>query len=91
MNIKEIALELSNKYMEDYRVWCKANPGKIFHGATMKAEALRKASFAESIEDLQAMVRCYDIEYKSMEDKVNGFRFAREAVKELLIKVESIK
>lgn len=88
--ISTAALELSEKYREEYIKFCIENPGFIMHGSTMKAEALRKASFAESMEDLICMKRCYEIEYQALENGVNGFLFNIQALAELLIKLEPV-
>ena len=83
-NIKEEALKLSAKYQQLYQEWCKENPGCIMNGTSIKEETLRKASFALSKADLQAMERCYEIERFSMGNRPNGFKFSIEAIQELI-------
>jgi hypothetical protein len=91
MNIKETALELYNQYAREYRIFCDENPGYIMHGADIMRECMRKASFAESIEDLHAMKRCFQIEYKAAEGMPNGFRFNVRAMDELINKLNISK
>lgn len=87
--IKEKALKLSEKYNKEYHDYCVANPGYIMHGASSKADALRKASFAESLDDLRAMERCFEIQNKAMGNAMNGFRFYKEAISELIKIIEN--
>ena len=82
--INKKALELFEKYKAEYIEFCQENPGCIMHGASIKQDALRKASFAETVKDLYAMRRCYEIQLKSMENKPNGFIFYRDAIDELI-------
>ncbi len=82
-NIKDTALQLKIKYDKIYQEWCRQNPGKIMHGDSIKAMALNKAAFAESLEDLYAMKRCFEIERLSV-NGVSGFTFYIEAIEELI-------
>ncbi len=85
-DIKEEALKLVEKYKSEYKEWSKENPGKVMNGLLMKEDTARKASFAESIEDLEAMKRCYEISYNAMIDSKSpyGFIFMIRAMEELI-------
>ena len=87
--IKETAQKLKDKYQAEYNEWSKANPGYVMHGASIKASALQKAEFADSMDDLKAMQRTFQIEYKAAEGKPNGFNFMSTAITELIQTLEN--
>jgi hypothetical protein len=82
-DIKEIALELAEKYKDNYKMWCEENPGKIMNGNIMKEDAAKKASFCKNIDEVKAMRTYYDVALRSAEGP-NGFLFSRDAINELL-------
>jgi len=82
-DIKTTALNLAEKYEQKYKEWCKENPGKIMNGNIIKVDPLKKASYCNYIDELYAMRTYYDIALRSTEG-VNGFRFSRDAIDELL-------
>jgi hypothetical protein len=86
--IKEIALELAEKYRTNYKKWCVENPGKIMNGNTMMEDAAKKASFCKNIDEVKAMRTYYDVVLRSVEGP-NGFRFSRDAMDELLFELSS--
>jgi hypothetical protein len=81
--IKEITLELAEKYRANYKMWCEENPGKIMNGNIMKEDAAKKASFCKNIDELKAMRTYYDVALRSAEGP-NGFLFSRDAISEIL-------
>jgi len=82
-DIKEIALELAEKYMTKYKEWCAENPGSIMNGNIMKEDTMKKASFCKNIDEVKAMRVYYDVAFRSS-DGPNGFLFSRDAIDELL-------
>lgn len=88
--IKTVASKMSNDEWETYKQWCKENPGKVMHGSSIRADALNKASYAESIQDLLAMRRCYQIQQKAMSSSTNGFGFYVEAIQRLIDTLNTI-
>ena len=82
-DIKEIALELAEKYRDSYKKWCEENPGKIMNGNIMKEDAAKKASFCKNIDEVKAMRIYYDVALRSTEGP-NGFLFSRDAMDEIL-------
>ncbi len=80
--IQAAAVMLHHKYKDEYKQWVKETGG-IMHGATMKADVMKKASFCESEEELLAMRTCYDVCLRSAEGP-NGWRFSRDAMDVLI-------
>jgi hypothetical protein len=87
-DIKEIALELAEKYRANYKKWCEENPGFIMNGNMMKEDAAKKASFCKNVDELKAMRTYYDVALRSAEG-TNGFRFSRDAMDEILEELSS--
>jgi len=79
--IKELALKEAERYKTSYLAYCKET-GNIMHGDAMKQDAMEKASFCESIDELEAMKTYYKIGMRQMKDKntPHGFRFSRDAM-----------
>jgi hypothetical protein len=88
LKIKDEVLKLHIKYREEYEQWCKDNHGKIMHGALIKTDTLDKLSFAESLNDLNCMLRYYEIAQKST-NTMNGFKFSIEVTQELINNLEN--
>ena len=83
--IKKLATSLGDKFQAEYEAYCK-NTGHIMHGAAMKADAMTKASFCETIEELEAMKTYYEIGIRQFETKntPHGFKFHKDAMIELI-------
>jgi hypothetical protein len=86
--IKETALELAERYKDNYKKWCEENPGKIMNGNIMKEDAAKKASFCKNIDEVKAMRTYYDVAFRSAEGP-NGFIFSRDTMDELLFELSS--
>lgn len=84
--IQELALQEAERYKQSYIAYCKANPGYIMHGDSMKQDAMEKASFCQNLEELEAMKTYYEIGSRQMNAKnsVHGFKFSREAINDLI-------
>ena len=82
-DIKEITLELLEKYRSKYTKWCEENPGKIMNGNLSKEDTMKKAYHCKNINEIRAMRTYYDIALRSASGP-NGFIFCRDAIDELL-------
>jgi hypothetical protein len=82
--IRGEALKLKEKYDKEYGEYVK-NTGKIMHGATIMSDVLFKASFCESMSEIDSFIVYYSVCVKSMEEKntPHGFLFSKNAMVEL--------
>lgn len=92
-SIRDIAIKEAERYKESYIEFCKKNPGYIMHGDSIKQDAMDKASYSSTIDELRAMRTFYDIGCRQMVAKntISGFRFCRDAIDELIKLVEDDK
>lgn len=81
--IKEIALDLKETYLTEYKKWCDENPGSIMNGYITKVDAMEKASYCTNIDEINAMRKYYEIAYRSAKGP-NGFLFSLQAMEKLL-------
>lgn len=86
--IKEVALQLKEKYNQQYKEWCIENPGKIMNGNLMKIDPLEKASYCKDIDEVRAMKKYYEISLRSATGP-HGFGFSKDAMNELINELEN--
>jgi hypothetical protein len=82
--IKETAIRLKEKYETAYKEWARENPGYVMHGSIIKSDALNKASYCETIQEVESLKIAYDVSIRAMESGPHGFVFNRDAIIELL-------
>lgn len=90
MTIKQLALQLAEKYNKEYAEYCKET-GNIMHGSIMKADTMKKAAFCKRLDDVRAFLTCYKISYEAFNGKINGFKFCADAIEELIKLIENEK
>lgn len=89
--MKQLLLDLANKYEEEYKQWCKDNPGYVMNIKAIKADVCKKlAETCNTIEDIELKRNWYLTKYSEFRDKnlVNGFYVSWQLCNEILKLIE---
>ena len=81
--INKKALELKAQYDEQYKEWCKDNPGKIMNGLLSQSIAMDFAKHCDTTDELITLHKIYYRRSKEMEGP-HGFYFFTSAITELI-------
>lgn len=83
MTIKEIALQKKAEYENGYTEWCVSNPGKIMNGLSSMAIGAELASYCDTKEDLDTLIKVYSRKATNATGP-HGHKFLVDAFKEIL-------